>query len=490
MSRHPRGSRSLLCTRGVVNRAFEGLASLLTECGIMEGGVLLPSECGRLMVVDEKGFSSRSDTVTRGVVLKGQRAARTTAASLSFSHISVASFLPVSGPPPKVAVILPSVRIPAQGATLWPEAELFSSPDTGSMTTALWPSVLHRCLPAPEGGRARPLVLVMDSGGGGLLHLSPSMLVVCHRQGIRPFVLPPHTTRALCALDQVPHATMGALWGAVKKAWVAKKQSMNICEALAALRVVVGAGLDKGPGGWKAVGFEPGEKISREQVLVKRAAEVFQCSQRAEPLTRSVLDQISQVPPITSGPWKAAAAAETFEPESPEERLLSKEFGDLTALLRGRSGRKQAAVASTTTAAPVLPDKGPGPTPPPSTKRPAPPETPTDRHPKRPRLLFSKEDLGQGAANPLATKFLQCREEFFQAIRRNCLHKKQQDPFEGDDSAAEVFGKAWAEQVGKLHTKAVGHFLTRGGLLCAPPHTKSQKVALCSTSCGTGPGVF
>ena len=315
------------------------------------------------MVVDEKGFSSRSDTVTRGVVLKGQRAARTTAASLSFSHISVASFLPVSGPPPKVAVILPSVRIPAQGATLWPEAELFSSPDTGSMTTALWPSVLHRCLPAPEGGRARPLVLVMDSGGGGLLHLSPSMLVVCHRQGIRPFALPPHTTRALCALDQVPHATMGALRGAVKKAWVAKKQSMNICEALAALRVVVGAGLDKGPGGWKAVGFEPGEKISREQVLVKRAAEVFQCSQRAEPLTRSVLDQISQVPPITSGPWKAAAAAETFEPESPEERLLSKEFGDLTALLRGRSGRKQAAVASTTTAAPVLPDKGPGPTP-------------------------------------------------------------------------------------------------------------------------------
>ncbi|CAE7239768.1 unnamed protein product [Symbiodinium natans] len=60
------------------------------------------------------------------------------------------------------------------------------------------------------------LVLVLDSGGGSHIHLSPTFTMACVAKNIRPLFLPPYTTNAVCPADQDPSAEAELRWEALR----------------------------------------------------------------------------------------------------------------------------------------------------------------------------------------------------------------------------------------------------------------------------------
>ena len=82
------------CTPARVNTAFDEIESMLVEEGVMleRGGCILEPEDVRLLVVDEKGFSSRSDSAIRGIIpahLKGKAVTKRRHRQLSRTSASV-----------------------------------------------------------------------------------------------------------------------------------------------------------------------------------------------------------------------------------------------------------------------------------------------------------------------------------------------------------------------------------------------------------------
>ena len=79
---------------------------------------------------------------------------------------------------------------------------------SGSINAAIFAEILWEVLcrkgadynaPIHE---SRPIVLLLDTGGGLLLHLSASFLKDCVKYNLCPYFLPAYTTKALMPLDQ------------------------------------------------------------------------------------------------------------------------------------------------------------------------------------------------------------------------------------------------------------------------------------------------
>ena len=79
--------------------------------------------------------------------------------------------------------------------------------------------------------KEKPLVLVLDSGGGTFLHMSPRFIQAAH---VHPFFLPAYTTRCLCALDQTAHSEMSKLWSQFQQLWPQKGLQGTLFVALKA----------------------------------------------------------------------------------------------------------------------------------------------------------------------------------------------------------------------------------------------------------------
>ena len=139
--------------------------------------------------------------------------------------------------------------------------------------------MLEKCCLAPMRERCPdgPLILILDSGGGSWLHVSIATVLLCHRYGAFPYILPSYTTKCLMPLDQQPHAIMSARWAEFKRAWSRQETTLSIFQALAALRRIVGEGLSEANqrAAWSHIGFETGSRILREKILVDRHAELF-----------------------------------------------------------------------------------------------------------------------------------------------------------------------------------------------------------------------
>ena len=102
----------------------------------------------------------------------------------------------------------------------------------------------------------------------------------CFLFTLKPFqvyVLPSYTTKALCALDQTPHALMADRWASFKKAWSSQSKDLNLFQALAALRRITAEALSPkiGSAGWARCGFRAGELVQRGVVLSERFDEIF-----------------------------------------------------------------------------------------------------------------------------------------------------------------------------------------------------------------------
>lgn len=177
--------------RKVIQGAFNTLDEMMTRLLLMPNGVLLEESAARIVVCDEKGFSARSDVLTqnRAVVTRsGRSKAATASAVTSFEHISVCSWLPMRGPALPCGVIVPQKRLHQSFERIWPGALFFANPG-GSQTASSFITMLEQCCLRPLRSRwpnrEDKCLLLLDTGGGSHLHLTPSVMVLpvlasCH----------------------------------------------------------------------------------------------------------------------------------------------------------------------------------------------------------------------------------------------------------------------------------------------------------------------
>lgn len=167
----------------VIQGAFNTLEEMMTRLSLMSDGVILEESAGRIVVCDEKGFSARSDVLTQNRAVctrSGRSKAATASAVTSFEHISCCSFLPMRGAALPVGVIVPQKRLHESFQRIWPEAFFFANPG-GSQTASSFITMLEQCCLKPLRtqwpNREDKCLLMLDTGGGSHLHLSPSVMV-------------------------------------------------------------------------------------------------------------------------------------------------------------------------------------------------------------------------------------------------------------------------------------------------------------------------
>ena len=243
--------------------------------------IIAESEAKRMFVTDEKGLSQRSDAVLKGVVpsdLKSHAAGQEP--NLTWSHISILSFISLD---PTVQLPVGLIAPLAKTNKTMEEAApgcIVAASSTGSMTAAIFPVMLETCFLKPVREQIpmdEPLVILMDSSGGSWLHISIEAVLLMHRYNCHAYILPACSTKALCALDQNPHAAMSAKWRSFKQQWAQTHGSLNLYQALSAASHIAAYGLsqDQVSAGWSRVGYTPNQQPNRNIVLVERSNEVF-----------------------------------------------------------------------------------------------------------------------------------------------------------------------------------------------------------------------
>ena len=252
------------------------LCHLLQEVGIMNGdGILVQGN--RLFACDEKGLSQRADSLASGVVARHQtRRATAATANVTREHLTLTSFVSVSDRRYPVGCVVPTKTVHPDMQKMFPRSVIYPNP-SGSTTAAIFSEFVLQCmlLPAREHiASGQALVLVLDSGGGQWLHLSPRLLQLCLKHNCRLFYLPAYTTRALCPLDMNIHSEMARLWAAFKAAWAHKQQPLTLFVALRAASEVCDSSLQPGVvrASWAQIGIRAGEGYDREVIFVQRCS--------------------------------------------------------------------------------------------------------------------------------------------------------------------------------------------------------------------------
>ena len=162
-----------------------------------------------------------------------------------------------------------------------PNAKFVGNP-SGSVTASSFAFFVSECY----GKHAREvlripmdqsLVLILDTGGGCLLHLNAHVLRAAMKWNIRLFYLPAYGTRALMPLDQNSHQAMASDWQAFKRSWSNKQEPLTLCVALRAVHAFTSRSL--GPRmakvSWKRIGIEADQPLNRDILFVTRASEIF-----------------------------------------------------------------------------------------------------------------------------------------------------------------------------------------------------------------------
>ena len=280
--------------------------------------VILEKEAHRLATVDKKGLSQRSDEVCKGIVPKDLRGrAAATAAQLRFTHITICSFLPLKKPPGMeashlpVGMVVPFSKTTQAMETCWPGSCIRAN-QSGSITSSIFAEFVETCFVLPMRSCVpanQELLLILDSGGGTFLHLSPELAIMAEKHRCRLFLLPAYGTKArppndegflenlfffggdwiprslsaiapiqaLCSLDQEVHRYWAQEWGRFKSEWSSAHGTLNVHQALCACQRISEQALtqEKATASYRACGIETGKAINMDRLLVERKAEIF-----------------------------------------------------------------------------------------------------------------------------------------------------------------------------------------------------------------------
>lgn len=119
----------------------------------------------------------------------------------------------------------------------------------------------------------QPLILLIDSGGGSLCHLSPEFTVACAARSIRPIYFAPYTASAVCPADQDPNSQCEIHWDKLRKTAESMTQLHALDMAHEAWEHAYQAKYIIS--GWKKCGFAALEPIDRSKVFGDRGKELF-----------------------------------------------------------------------------------------------------------------------------------------------------------------------------------------------------------------------
>ena len=228
-------------TPQTINDHFDSLQALLLDMKMMDAQTMcLTEDAGkRIWTFDEKGLSGDAGSHVKNMKAVTTREMGATRAHqpASFGHISLCPFVNLLGDcaPPYVCV-KGSSRMKAW-AEIWKEAVGVAT-ENGSMTTSWFSQILglfgryvRETLKVPM---AAPILVQLDSGGGGLLHISAEASLVADLFNIRMFYFRKYMTAAVCSLDQDPNRRAEAKFHEIR----ASGYEMNSLGALHAAREV------------------------------------------------------------------------------------------------------------------------------------------------------------------------------------------------------------------------------------------------------------
>ena len=274
-------SEQVCCTPKVVCQCIDHLESLLVEVGIAhaDSKAIIPSEAHRLLCTDEKGLSQRQDAVFRGVAPRGAKATGTMP-TCPWEHLSICSFLPLAGESYPLCIVTPTKKVHPDFAVACPSAFFWGNPGGSNSSTSF--AYFLNCIGQHAREQkgiplAQEMVIVLDTGGGALLHVNTDIMRVAMAWRLRLFFLPSYTTRALMALDQHVHQVMSSSWKAFKQQWSSKSQPLSLFIALRAVHDFSKRALSTeiASSSWKRIGCEVGKAWDRDTLLVTRADEIF-----------------------------------------------------------------------------------------------------------------------------------------------------------------------------------------------------------------------
>ena len=198
----------------------------------------------------------------------------------SWEHISLCTFLPLLGQA-FMGIVTPTARIHKDFQTICPDACFWANPGGGNTAKSFvyfvlqWAREVRKTIPLEKS-----LALMLDTGGGSLLHFSLDLAKVALQQNVKLFFVPGYSTRALMALDQNTHQSMSSRWRVFKQQWSCRPEPLSIFVALRVVHAFSKRSLSPQitAASWKRIGCVSGEAWNRDTLFVQRADEIFSCS--------------------------------------------------------------------------------------------------------------------------------------------------------------------------------------------------------------------
>ena len=220
------------CTPEVVQRAFNNLFGLLREEKIMDSNdILLESEAARLLCTDEKGLSQRAGSNSKAVIDAAHSGSAVgMVGEANFEHVTLTSFVSAAGDAYPLGIVTPTKRLHPDFGLACPGA-VFAANESGSTTAQTFCYFTLECCLKKARARVGPgksLVLILNSGGGALLHVSVPLVALCLEYGCKLFYLPAYTTHCLMPLEQNVHVEFSRLWTAFRQAWACKSAPNDV----------------------------------------------------------------------------------------------------------------------------------------------------------------------------------------------------------------------------------------------------------------------
>ena len=187
----------------------------------------------------------------------------------------VLPFICLDGSVAPPMVVLSGTAIMQAWRKVWADAFVTSSPK-GSVTTEsfaefflIWCRHVREAVPACD----REIVLLLDSGGGGMIHMSSEIALLSEKYGVRPFWLLPYLTKAVMPLDQKPNREYERRWSQIRT----RSADMGPLAALDAAHECWDAGYNRDNviSGWRDAGIVHGESLRCEHLIQTRGPQLF-----------------------------------------------------------------------------------------------------------------------------------------------------------------------------------------------------------------------
>ncbi|CAK9067052.1 Uncharacterized protein SCF082_LOCUS34013 [Durusdinium trenchii] len=229
--------RAAMLTPHSIREHFSALTACLERCGILDKDGKI-AHGHRLWAADEKGMCDTEGKLkfVSGLAIKKLGAPTCSAGGSGFKHISVLPFISLDGKISEPYITMAGSSTMNVWKEVWPQAHVAVS-EKGAVTTDLfsqfyahWCQYVRDVLKIPL---SESIVVILDSGGGSLSHLSVSVGVLSEKYNIAPFYLPPHHTCAVMPLDMHPNRAFESHWAHIRS----RSTSISSLQALDSLQI-------------------------------------------------------------------------------------------------------------------------------------------------------------------------------------------------------------------------------------------------------------